>query len=201
VKTSPKRSYSVIENERFGLVFAKISGTDNEHYRTDASSLYTISLHFYLYRRDDFDINGFISQVTKINLRHSIICVLPVVQIRLFRVEVDCQYCQSADLPYYTVERNFAPYRKEDAGREWWSVAISNISSMAWQTYLPSGDWNIFSFSTIFTYSINCSVCSTLIHFLSQSTRPLLYCRLWGGSINIWLASSSVGTRLMTLSR
>jgi hypothetical protein len=31
VKTSPKRSYSVIENERFGLVFAKtvsiISGT------------------------------------------------------------------------------------------------------------------------------------------------------------------------------
>jgi hypothetical protein len=32
VKTSPKRSYSVIENERFGLVFAKtvsiISGTD-----------------------------------------------------------------------------------------------------------------------------------------------------------------------------
>ncbi len=32
MKTSPKRSYSVIENERFGLVFAKtgsiISGTD-----------------------------------------------------------------------------------------------------------------------------------------------------------------------------
>jgi hypothetical protein len=34
VKTSPKRSYSVIENERFGLVFAKtgsiISGTGGQ---------------------------------------------------------------------------------------------------------------------------------------------------------------------------
>ncbi len=27
VKTSPKRSYSVIENERFGLVFAKTGST------------------------------------------------------------------------------------------------------------------------------------------------------------------------------
>jgi hypothetical protein len=36
VKTSPKRSYTVIENERFGLVFAKtvtiISGTEQHQY-------------------------------------------------------------------------------------------------------------------------------------------------------------------------
>ncbi len=48
MKTSPKRSYSVIENERFGLVFAKtgsiISGTGVENFCRTAL-LYSITIN------------------------------------------------------------------------------------------------------------------------------------------------------------
>ncbi len=51
MKTSPKRSYSVIENERFGLVFAKtvsiISGTGDGSllYQTDCCTVQTVSCY------------------------------------------------------------------------------------------------------------------------------------------------------------
>ncbi len=68
VKTSPKRSFSVIQNERFGLVFVKtgsiISGTVLSHIAPLPFSLINSSLHPFWLLHSDFHLLQFFQPVT-----------------------------------------------------------------------------------------------------------------------------------------